>query len=163
MVTDAEIRQKFEKDNSKVKFDYAVLRKDDILKELHPTDSELKAFYDRNKASYNNSIPEKRKIKYVLIDTAKLQSEAQVSQQDLQSYYDQHRDEYRVPEQVNVRQILIKTPLPGPDGKIDPKGVEDARKMAEGVLKQLQSGGDFAKLAAQYSEDTASAKDGVSL
>jgi peptidyl-prolyl cis-trans isomerase D len=81
MVTDAEIRQKFEKDNAKVKFDYAVLRKDDILKGLHPTDTELKAFYDRNKATYNNSIPEKRKIKYVLIDTAKLQGEAQVSQQ----------------------------------------------------------------------------------
>jgi len=96
MVTDAEIRQKFEKDNAKVKFDYAVLRKDDILKGLHPTDTELKAFYDRNKATYNNSIPEKRKIKYVLIDTAKLQGEAQVTQQELQAYYDQHRDEFRV-------------------------------------------------------------------
>ena len=113
MVSDAEIRQKFEKDNTKVKFDYAVLRKDDILKGLHPTDSELKAFYDRKRGTYNNSIPEKRKIKYVLIDTAKLQGEAQVNQKDLQSYYDQHRDEFRVPEQVNVRQILIKTPLPG--------------------------------------------------
>jgi peptidyl-prolyl cis-trans isomerase D len=84
MVSDAEIRQKFEKDNTKIKFDYAVLHKDDILKGLHPSDLELKAFYDRNKATYNNSIPEKRKIKYVLIDTAKLQGEQQVSQQDLQ-------------------------------------------------------------------------------
>ena len=33
MVSDAEIRQKFEKENTKIKFDYAVLRKDDILKE----------------------------------------------------------------------------------------------------------------------------------
>ena len=159
MVTDAEIRQKFEKDNSKVKFDYAVLRKDDILKELHPTDSELKAFYDRSKASYNNSIPEKRKIKYVLIDTAKLQSEAQVSQQDLQSYYDQHRDEYRAPEQVNVRQILIKTPLPGSDGKVDQKGVADAQKKAQDVLAQLKAGAKFEDLAKKYSEDPSS-KDG---
>src|SRR5579864_820186 len=82
MVTDAEIQQKFEKDNTKVKFDYAVLRKDDILKGLHPADAELRAFYDRNKATYNNSIPEKRKIKYVLIENAKLQAEAQVSAQD---------------------------------------------------------------------------------
>src|SRR5580704_10735985 len=159
MVTDAEIRQKFEKENTKVKFDYAVLRKDDILKELHPTDSELKAFYDRNKASYNNSIPEKRKIKYVLIDTAKLQSEAQVSQQDLQSYYDQHRDEYRAPEQVNVRQILIKTPLSGPDGKVDQKGVADAQKKAQDVLAQLKAGAKFEDLAKKYSEDPSS-KDG---
>jgi peptidyl-prolyl cis-trans isomerase D len=162
MVTDAEIRDKFEKDNTKVKFDYAVLRKEDILKELHPTDTELKAFYDRNKASYNNSIPEKRKIKYVLIDTAKLQSEAQVSPQDLQSYYDQHRDEYRAPEQVNVRQILIKTPLPGADGKVDQKGVDAAQKKAQDVLAQLKAGAKFEDLAKKYSEDP-SGKDGGSV
>lgn len=162
MVTDAEIRQKFEKDNSKVKFDYAVLRKDDILKGLHPTDTELKAFYDRSKATYNNSIPEKRKIKYVVIDTAKLQGEAQVSQQDLQAYYDQHRDEFRAPEQVNVRQILIKTPLPGTDGKVDQKSADDARKKADDVLKQLKAGAKFEDLAKKYSEDPSS-KDGGSV
>jgi peptidyl-prolyl cis-trans isomerase D len=162
MVSNAEIRQKFEKDNAKVKFDYAVLRKDDILKGLHPADTELKAFYDRNKATYNNSIPEKRKIKYVLIDTAKLQSEAQVSQQELQGYYDQHRDEFRAPEQVNVRQILIKTPLPGSDGKVDQKGIDDARKKAEDVLKQLKAGAKFEDLAKKYSEDP-SGKDGGSV
>jgi peptidyl-prolyl cis-trans isomerase D len=163
LVTDAEVRQKFEKDNTKVKFDYAVLHKDDILKSIHPTDSELKAYFDQHKPSYANSIPEKRKISYVLIDTAKLQAEAKITQQDLQSYYDQHRDEYRVPEQVNVRHILIKTPLPGPDGKVDQKGVDEAHKKAEDILKQLKAGGNFADLAKRRSEDTASAKDGGSL
>ena len=163
LVTDAEVRQKFEKDDTKIKFDYAVLHKDDILKTIHPTETELKAYYDQHKASYANSIPEKRKISYVLIDTARLEGEAKLSQQDLQSYYDQHRDEYRVPEQVNVRHILIKTPLPGPDGKVDQKGVEEARKKAEDVLKQVKTGGNFADLAKKYSEDTASAKDGGSL
>jgi len=162
MVSDAEIRQKFEKDNTKVKFDYAVLKKDDLLKGLHPADSELKAFYDHNKANYNNSIPEKRKIKYVLIDTAKLQSEAQVKPQDLQNYYDQHRDEFRVPEQANVRQILIKTPLPGPDGKVDQKGIDEARKKAEDALKQLKAGAKFEDLVKKYSEDPSS-KDGGSV
>jgi peptidyl-prolyl cis-trans isomerase D len=162
MVTDAEIRQRFEKENGKVKFDYAVLRKDDVLKGLHPTDPELKAFYDRNKATYNNSIPEKRKIKYVLIDSAKLQSAAQISAPELQAYYDLHRDEYRVPEQVNVRQILIKTPLPGADGKVDQKGVDEARKKADDVLKQLKAGAKFEDLAKKYSEDPSS-KDGGSV
>lgn len=162
-VTEAEIRQQFEKQNTKIKFDYAVLRKDDVLKEIHPTDAELKAFYERNQANYSNSIPEKRKIRYVLVDTAKIQGETQVSRQDLQAYYDQHRDEYRVPDQVNVRHILIKTPLPGPDGKADPKGVDAARKKADDVLKQLKSGANFADLAKKYSEDASSAKNGGSL
>src|SRR5207248_1224970 len=115
MVTDAEVRQQFEKQNTKVKFDYAVLKKDDILKSIHPADAELKAYYDRNKNTYVNSIPEKRQLKYVVFDTSKLVAQTQVTQQDLQSYYDQRRDEYRVPEQVNVRQIVINKPLAGPD------------------------------------------------
>ncbi len=160
MVTEAEIRDKFKKDNTKVKFDYAVLKKEDILKGLHPADAELKAYYDQNKAKYNNSIPEKRKISYVLVDKTKVQAQVQVSQQDLRAYYGEHQDEYRVPDQVNVRHILIKTPLPGPDGKIDQKGVDAARQKAEDVLKQVKAGGDFADLAKKDSQDTASAKDG---
>jgi len=159
-VTDAEVRQKFQKENTKIKFDYAVLRKDDILKGLHPNDTELKAFYDRNKANYNNSILEKRKIKYVLVDTAKLQGQMQISQQELQSYYDQHRDEYRAPEQVNVRQILIKTPLAGKDGKVDQKGVDAARAKADDALKQLKAGTKFEDAAKKYSEDPSSKNGG---
>src|SRR5258707_13809550 len=163
LVTDNDVHREFEKKNTKVKFDYAVLRKDDLVKQINPSEAELKAFYERNKASYNNSIPEKRKVQYVELDTAKIEAGVNVSREDLQAYYDQHRDDYRVPEQVNVSHILIKTPLPGPDGKVDPKGVEEARKKAEDVLKQLKAGGNFAELAKKYSEDPGSGKNGGSL
>ena len=159
-VTDAEIREQFEKQNTKVKFDYAFFSKDEILKSLHPTDSELKAYYDRNKQTYVNSIPEKRQLKYVVLDNAKLLAQTQVTQQELQDYYDQHRDEYRLPEQVTVRQIVIKKPLPGPDGKVDQKALDTARAKADDVEKQLKSGGNFADLAKKYSEDTDTAKNG---
>jgi peptidyl-prolyl cis-trans isomerase D len=162
-VTEAEIHREFERRYTRVKFDYATIRRDDILKGIHPTEQELKAYYERNQANYNNSIPEKRKIKYALLDTAKIQAQTQVSRAELQSYYDQNQDEFRVAEQVNVRHILIKTPLPGPDGKVDPKGVEEARKKAEDVLKQLKNGANFADLAKKSSEDTLSAKEGGSL
>ena len=163
LVTDAEVRKEFEKQNTKVKFDYAVLRKDDLLKQIQPTEAELKAFYERNKASYNNSIPEKRKVRYVVLDTAKIEAGTSGLSRGTAGYYDQHRDDYRVPEQVNVSHILIKTPLPGPDGKVDPKGVEEARKKAEDVLKQVKAGGNFAELAKKYSEDPGSGKNGGSL
>lgn len=159
-VSDAEIHQDFEKKNSKVKFEYAVVRKDDVMKDIHPTDTELKAYYDRNKANYNNSIPEKRKVNYVLLDTARLQAETPVSDQELQAYYDRHRDEYRVPEQVNVRQILIKAPLPGPDGKVDANAADAARKKAGDILKQLKAGAKFEDLAKKYSEDPSASNGG---
>jgi peptidyl-prolyl cis-trans isomerase D len=162
-VGDADVRDEFISRNTKVKFEYAVITQADILKGLHPTDEELKAFYDRNKATYNNSIPEKRQIKYIVIDTGKTAAATTVTDQDLQSYYDQHREEFRVPEQVKVTHILIKTPLPAPGAKEDEKAIADARAKAEDVLKQVKAGGDFAKLAEKYSDDPGSAKSGGEL
>src|ERR1700687_2918975 len=162
-VGDTEVRDEFNRRNTKVKFEYAVITQADILKGLHPTDEALKAFYERNKATYNNSIPEKRQIKYVVIDSAKMAAATAVTDQDLQAYYDQHRDEYRVPEQVKVSHILTKTPLPAPGAKEDAKAIADARAKAEGVLKEVKAGGDFAKLAEKYSDDPGSAKTGGDL
>jgi peptidyl-prolyl cis-trans isomerase D len=163
VVSPADVKQEFVKRNTKVKFEYAVLSQDDIRKGLHPTEEELKAFYARNKGSYTNSIPEKRKIEYVMLDKTRLMSEAQVSPEDLRTYYDQHQDQYRVAEEVKVGHILIKTPPPGADGKIDDKGVADAQKKAEDVLKQLKGGAKFEDLAKKYSEDPGSGKQGGEL
>ena len=162
-VTDSELRHEFERRNTKVKFEYAALSQDEIRKAIHPTDAELKAFYERNKATYANSIPEKRKVKFVLIDTAKLEAQAAITPQELQAYYNQHLDDYRVPEQVKVSHILIKTPLAGADGKIDSKGVEEARKKAQDILNQLKAGAKFEDLAKKYSEDPGSGKQDGSL
>jgi len=163
IVSDKEIHDEFEKRNTKIKFDYAILNQEDLRKGLNPTDAELKAYYDRNKASYNNAIPEKRKLEYVFLDKSKILAGIQVSDQDLQAYYNQHQDEFRVPEQVKVSHILIKTPTPGADGKVDEKGVEEARKKAADVLSQLKAGGKFDELAKKYSDDPGSAKQGGEL
>jgi len=162
-VSEAEIHEQFIKQNSKVKFDYAILKQDDLRKGLHPTDEELKAFYESHKQSYANSVPEKRKVKYVVVETAKAEAGVEITQDDLRSYYDQHRAQYQVPEQVKVSHILIKTPLPGPDGKVDEKGVAEAQHRAEDLLKQLRSGAKLEDLAKKYSEDPGSAKQGGSL
>ena len=163
LVGDSAVREEFISRNTKVKFEYAVITQADILKGLHPTDEELKAYYDRNKASYNNSIPEKRQIKYVLIDSSKVGAAATVTDKDLQAYYDQNREQYRVSEQVKVAHILIKTPLPAPGAKEDEKAIADARTKADNVLKEVKAGGDFAKLAGKYSDDPGSAKNGGEL
>ena len=162
-VSDDQIHQQFVKENSKVKFEYAVIKQGDLRKGLHPTDAELKAFYESHKGQYNNSIPEKRKVKYALVDLGKIQSGIQITHDDFQAYYDQHRDQYRVDQQAKVSHILIKTPLPGPGGKVDEKGVADAQHRAEDLLKQLKAGAKFEDLAKKYSEDPGSAKEGGSL
>jgi len=159
-VSDKEVEDEVKKQDTKVKFDYAVLTLDDVKKQIKVTDVELKAFYDQNKQQYVNSIPEKRKARYILIDTAKLADTIPVTQSDLQAYYNQHQDEFRIPETVTVRHILIKTPTPAADGTVDPKGVEAAKAKAQDIQKQLKAGADFGELAKKYSEDPGSAQNG---
>ena len=79
MVPESAVRKEFIRQNTKIKFDYAVLSKEDILKQVHPTEAELRAFYESNKANYNNAIPEKRKVKYVVIDIEKLEAQTAVT------------------------------------------------------------------------------------
>ena len=162
-VSDTAVRQEFEKKNTKVKFEYAVINEADVRKGIKPTEAELKAFYDRNKASYKDSIPEKRKLAYVVMDTSRIAANTAVSHDELQAYYNQHREEYRVPEQVTVRHILVKVPAAGADGKVDPKADEAAKAKAEDILKKLKAGAKFEDLAKKYSDDPGSAKNGGSL
>ncbi len=159
-VTKAELQQAYTEQNTKVKFDYAVLTNAQILKDIKPTEAELKAYYDSHKQQFVNSIPEKREVKYVLIDTAKLAEQIPVTPEDVQRYYNSHQDQYRVPDQITVRQIQFSLPAPGPDGKVDQKTVDAARAKADEVLKKLKAGGNFEQLAKQYSQDTASKDKG---
>ena len=155
-----DVEQEYRRENTKVKFEYAVLTFDDIKKGIHPTEAELKSYYDQHKAQYANSIPEKRKVRYIPINLSNLAAKQEVTQQDLQRYYDDHRDEFRLPERVQVRHILIKTPPGGPDGKVDQKAVDAAKAKIDDIDKQLKAGADFAALAKKYSEDTSSGKNG---
>ena len=51
-----------------------------------------------------------------------------------------------------MRHILIKTPLPGPDGKVDPKGVEEARKKAEDVAIEAGKAASKGATPLQYNQ-----------
>ena len=160
-VSDRDVNEAVKKQDLKVKFEYAVLTLDDLKKQIKPTEVELKAFYEQNKQQYADSIPQKIKAVYIPIDTAKLAEKLPVTQAELQQYYSSHQDDYRLPETVTVRHILVKTPTLGADGQVvDQKGVDAAKAKADDIAKQLQSGASFADLAKKYSDDSDSAQKG---
>jgi len=159
-VSEADLERDYRLRNVKVKLQYAVLTPEEMAKLIHPTESELRAYFESNKGRYANALPEKRKARYALISLAALQSQVPVTRDDLQRYYNDRQDQFRVPEQVSVRHILIKTPAPGPGGRLDPKGVEAARARAQDVLNQLKAGAKFEDLAKKYSEDPGSKDNG---
>ena len=159
-VSDAEVHDAFVKAKTKYKFDYAVLGIDELKKSVKVDEAELKAYYEKNQQMFANTIPEQRKVKFVVVDPAHLPNPAKATSDEVQGYYRQHSAEFRVPESVKVRHILIKLPLPGPDGKVDAKQSDVAKAKAQDVLAQLKKGGDFAALAKKYSDDTATAPNG---
>jgi peptidyl-prolyl cis-trans isomerase D len=162
-VSPADVDHTFKERNTRVKFQYAVLNLADIQKEITPTDAELKAFYETNKRTYVNSIPEKRQIRYFVLNDKDVESKVTVDAGDLQRYYAANKDHFALPERVKVRHILISTPPAGADGKVDQKGVDEARAKAADILKQIRAGGNFAELAKKYSQDPGSATNGGEL
>src|SRR5689334_4740034 len=162
-VSDSDVEQAYKDENTKVKFQYAFLKLDDITKTIKPTDTELKAFYDANLARYTNSVPEKRQIKYFLISEKSIADKVTVDPAEILRAYSANKESYRVPARVKVRHIEIDAPAPAPGAKVDPKAVDAARAKAQDVLKQVKAGGDFAALAKQYSQDSGSKEKGGEL
>jgi peptidyl-prolyl cis-trans isomerase D len=161
--TDSEVEQAYKDQNTKVKFQYAVLKLDDVAKAIKPTDTELKAFYSANQARYTNAIPEKRQIKYFVLNEKSFADKVTVDPAEVQRAYSAKQDAYRIPERVKVRHILIEMPKAGPDGKVDQKSVDEARAKAQDVLKQLKATSDWAGLAKKYSADPGSKDKGGEL
>jgi peptidyl-prolyl cis-trans isomerase D len=159
----SEVERAFKDRNTKVKFQFAVLELDEIKKQINPTEAELKAFYEATKGTYQNSIGEKRQVRYFILSDKDAESKVTVNASDLQRAYNDNVDAYRLPERVRVRHILIKTPPPGPDGKPDAKAVEAARAKAADILKQIRAGADFAALAKKESADPGTADKGGEL
>lgn len=77
---------------------------------------------------------------------------------DATIYYDLHKDDFRVPETVRARHILIKVLK-----RTDEDEKRTALEKTEGILKRLKAGEDFAKLATELSEDTSSKAKGGDL
>ena len=157
-VSDNEIREQYRKQNIKIKFDYAVLSSDDLRKQINPSDEDLHTFFVHNNARYATAVPEERKISYFAFTANQVPGGVpQVSQQEVQDYYNAHQADYQQPEQARSRHILIK--FPGGAAKTD----AEAKAKAEALLKQIQGGADFADLAKKNSEDTGSGAQGGEL
>ncbi len=158
-VSDQEVRAQYLKDNIKIKFDYAVLSSDDLRKTINPSDADLQAYFTKNAIRYKNAVPEQRKITYFAFTPQQLPGGIpQPTQQEIQTYYNQHRSDYSAPETATSRHILIKLD-PGADAKADAA----AKAKAEDILKQIQNGGNFAELAKKYSDDPGSKDTGGEL
>lgn len=135
---------------------YLLVSEKRFLDKAQASDADIEAYYKAHSAEFMT--PEKVSLAYVELDEAELAKQVPPpSDADLQAQYQQQLDKYKQDETRKARHILI-TVKPG-----DAAADAAAKAKAEDILKQLKSGGDFAKLAAQYSQDPGSAKQGGDL
>lgn len=123
-----DIRKHF---NSKEDFEAALLEQGLMLKDL--------------RARYREQIMTRR-----LIDQ-RIGSRITISPSEVSDYYNKHLNEYIQPEEIRLRNILIR-----PRSGLEPA---KALALAKEVLRRLSEGGDFAGLAKEYSEGP-NAKEG---
>ena len=140
-----ELQQEFAYRNQKVKLDYALIKPEDLESKIAPSDAEIKASYDKNKAKY--TVPERRSVRYALVDSNQIRQSIQISDAQLKDRYQTNIQQYQVPSRVHVQHILFMT-VNKPDAE-----VEEIKKKAADVLQQVKKGGKFDELAKKYSED----------
>jgi peptidyl-prolyl cis-trans isomerase D len=151
-IPDKELEQEYRRRNDKVKLALVSFPTDSFRPDVTATDAEITTYFDGHTEDFR--IPEKRKIRYVLLDMESIRSKLVVPAADIERTYNDRIGEYTTPEQVRASHILLKT-----------EGQDEAaiRTQAEDVLKKAKSGADFAALAKQYSQDEGSAPNGGDL
>jgi peptidyl-prolyl cis-trans isomerase SurA len=126
-----------------------IKRLDDIRKQNHLSSLEdlEKAVegsgtsYEDFKANIRNSIITQQVVR------DEVGSKMQVSQADIEKYYNEHRDSFTQQESVHLNEILIPT-----DENATSSDLATADAKAKEVEAKLKAGGSFADLAKQYSE-----------
>jgi peptidyl-prolyl cis-trans isomerase D len=151
-VSDADVTAEFKRRNEKVKLAVVSFPSDKFLAETTATDAEVAQQFEQNKKDY--AFPEKRKVKYALLDVQAIRARTQVSAEDIERYYEDNAQQYSTPEQVRASHVLLKT-----------EGKEEAavKKRAEELLAKAKAGEDFAQLATRFSEDDGSKVKGGDL
>jgi peptidyl-prolyl cis-trans isomerase D len=151
-VPDKELEQEYRRRNDKVKLAVVSFTADSFRSQVQASDADVSSYFDAHKNDFK--IPEKRKIRYALIDIDGMRAKVNVPNADVERAYNNNIEQYSTPEQVRASHILLKT-----------EGKDDAavKAKAEDILKQVKSGADFAELAKKYSEDEGSAKNGGDL
>jgi peptidyl-prolyl cis-trans isomerase D len=155
VVSEREVDQAYTERNEKIKVQYVKLVPDTYRKESEPTPEAMQTYFRTNAARYN--IPEKRNLVILIADQAKIEQSLNPTDAELVMMYSQNQANYRVPERVHARHILIMTQ--GKPAADEPK----IKAEAEDLLKQLRAGADFGDLAKKNSEDPGSAAKGGDL
>src|SRR5438876_1801404 len=105
-VTANEVEQEYRRRNDKVKLAVVSFTADSLRKDVTAGDAEIAGYFEAHKTDFK--IPEKRRIRYLLIDIEALKVKINVPPADIDRAYNNNIEQYTTPEQVRASHILLK-------------------------------------------------------
>lgn len=158
-VSEAEILNDFQRKNTKFDLNYVVVNSSDLAKSVTPSDQELRDYFEKNRASYFITSPQK-KIRYVFVNTAKIGEKMAISDADLKAEYDKLPEDKKK-SGVLGQEIVLRVPKPEFDSQVQ----EKANQLIQRLKKdgEVVSEAAFADLAKGQSENAATAVAGGKL
>ena len=169
------------------------LRRSLLVDKLHASLTDWMTVTDADVTAEFKRRNEKAKVELVVLSADRLRSDVTVTDADLSTWFDAHKEDYRVGEKKKVKYLLVDVDKLRASAVVPPGDIEKfyrdnqqefttpeqlrashiliksdkddaaAKAKAEALLKQVKSGADFAALAKKNSEDEGSAKNGGDL
>ena len=159
VVSEDEVLRDYQRRNAKFDLSYVSVNMADLAKNITPTEEELKAYFEKNKAAYYISEPQK-KIRYVFLNTSKVGEKLVLTDADLRAEYDKLPDE-RKKAGVLGQEIVLRIAKPEFDGQVYEKALDLVQRLRKDGSVVSESA--FAELARGHSENPASAAQGGKL
>ncbi len=119
-------------------------------------EEEIQGYFSDHQAELMT--PELVTIEYVSVSEDDLAKDVVIDEASLRARYESSKESYTTPESRRVSHILFQVP-----DDADEAAIEQARGAADAVRRQIDEGGDFAKLAGEHSDDPGSAGRGGDL
>ena len=152
-VTDEEIAEEHRRRNEKVKVNIVSFRASEFRDEAEATDDDISLLYEEEAANYE--VPEKRQLRFLLVDESEIFDSLTVTDDEVRQYYDTNISLYQTPGQVRANHILLR---------VDDEDTEEevAGRAAE-LATQARGGADFAELVQEHSDDEGTIENGGDL
>jgi len=125
-------------------FNYIQLNANNYSDKVKVAAESVKDFYDNQKESFSE--PQKLKVNFVELSLSQIAKDIQVNDDELFNFYEDEKERFTTEEERQAQHILV-----------------ESKQQAEQIVTQLNSGADFAKLAATHSQDTGSKDAGGDL
>ncbi|NNJ93468.1 MAG: hypothetical protein HKP57_01845, partial [Halobacteria archaeon] len=153
--TDEDFTRLYRLEGQQRRFDHLRLPAELVSDQVSISEADLEDYYAQHTAEFLS--PERARVQYVELDAADIMLDSMVDEAQIEVLYAEQAERFVVPEERRARHILVSTP------DSDGDTINAARDKADQIVDRLDAGEDFAALAAELSDDPASAATGGDL